>query len=298
MKKNLLFLFAASALFAACSSDEMPNGNTPGDGEQTIENYASSISMTTEEGIGMSIGALSEADTKALADYNTIYFDVRPAIDDIMNDFKDYVLEADDFYIRKNGVYLDVKRAESSTGGSSYGEEGKEIRIMTTGTDFLTIRVQGLKNIELNPDYNDDYTFEAYMWIKKVNTTYEDGTGAVEDLFTQDQKETWVGGNVSESGIDITKESNGTLTGYPGQEDPDQLSNANEVGSVSGNPNGFDIRYNIYRGISGTPDFDENGDLIAGTLGNTPYIKVSIHVTRHSEDLESTITRIYPTTEE
>ena len=119
----------------------------------------------------MSIGALSEADTKALADYNTIYFDVRPAIDDIMSDFKDYVLEADDFYIRKNGVYLDVKRAESSTGGSSYGEEGKEIRIMTTGTDFLTIRVQGLKNIELNPDYEP--------WFEPI---LEPASGEVESL--------------------------------------------------------------------------------------------------------------------
>lgn len=280
-KKQILFLFAASALFAACSSDELPNDN-PGGGEEPTTEYLSSYTEATEDGLGISVGALNSLSTDTKSSGSDVYFDVIPDIDEIMSQFTDYVVEADDFYIRKNGEYLDIVPMES---GGAQMPGSNEIRVTTTTSEGeLAVRVQKLDLLTFNPDYNDDYTFEVYIWVKRTNTLYEPGTGAVADLFTQEQKVQWVGGedNIADSGIDITSTSKAYLLGK------------NEGVKIE-DPDGYAVRYNVYRGISGRPDFDEDGNYVEGTLGDTPYIKVSIHVNRLQDNQASSVTPIYPT---
>lgn len=312
MKKQFLLLFAASALFAACSSDEMPNSNNEvnnGQEQTEIENYASSYGVTTEEGIGISVGLFGEeAETRAETK-TPIHFDVTPAIADFMKEhFDGYEIKVDDFYIRKNGVYLDAIPMESP--GSYISENGNIIRVTTTGegTDvskFLTVRVQGLQYMEYNSSYNDDYTFEVYMWVERTTPKLEEGTGANADLFDLNQKKDWISGwgeigkeNILNSGIDITKQSTAELA----YTTTDQSDNK---------PSGYLIRYNVFRGLSGYQEglydengiyigdtfFDENGEYIGdgSELGNTPYVKVSIHINRLEDTAASSITPIYPT---
>ena len=154
MKKNLLFLFAASALFAACSSDELPNGNTPGDGEETTEEvYASSYSATTNEGIGVTIGELSESKAGTRATTDQVSFTLNLP-NDILSEQESYVLAVDDFAIRIDGKYLEIKREE----GSNSLSNGK-VEISRDGT--LGIRIDGLENIEPSGEDRHEVTFEA-----------------------------------------------------------------------------------------------------------------------------------------
>lgn len=307
MKKNLLFLFAASALFAACSSDELPNGNTPENGD-TPENTVTTnaISVTTPEGLGMSIGVFGE-DAETRADdgsTGTVTFAIVPDLTILDAYFEGYEIKADDFYIRKNKKYLDVKPI---TNGSQYpGNESVKVVIPSqnadTYADPLTVRVQGLEELEYNPTYNDDYTFEAYLWIDRTSPKLNEGSGTSADLFNAEQKLQWVsykGDNVLQSGVDITKYQNTKPYLYE------------KIGTQqTKNPDGYLIRYNVYRGISGYQDglFDEDGNYIGykldedgnyigdgSELGDTPYIKVSIHVNRLQDDQTSSVTAVYPT---
>lgn len=300
-KKQILFLFAASALFAACSSDEMPtnNGsNEQGGGEETTE-YLSSYTVATEDGLGISVGAQNSLSVDTKSESSNVFFDLIPNIDDIMSQFSDYVVEADDFYIRRNGKYLDIVPMES--GGAEMPGK-KDIRITTTQTEGdLTIRVQKLDLLEYNPKYNDDYTFEVYIWVKRTSPNYEqDGSADLKELFTKEQKLTWIGGqkNGLKSGIDITSDSEvGLWENTPDAEKPTK------------NPAGYVVRYNVYRGLSGYQEgaYDEDGVYIGPSvndegnyigdgsdLGDTPYIKVSIHVNRLQDDQASSVVPVYP----
>lgn len=300
-KKQILFLFAASALFAACSSDEMPtnNGsNEQGGGEETTE-YLSSYTVTTEDGLGISVGAQNSLSVDTKSESSNVYFDLIPNIDDIMSQFSDYVVEADDFYIRRNGKYLDIVPMES--GGAEMPGKN-DIRITTTPKEGdLTIRVQKLDLLEYNPKYNDDYTFEVYIWVKKTTPEYEqDGSADLKELFTKEQKLTWIGGkeNGLKNGIDITADSEAAL-----------LENTPDAEEPTKNPDGYVVRYNVYRGLSGYAEgaYNEDGVYIGPSvddegnyngdgsdLGDTPYIKVSIHVNRLQNGQASSVVPVYP----
>lgn len=288
MKKNLLFLFAASALFAACSSDELPNGNTPGDGEQTTEEvYASSVGVTTEEGLGMRVGALNDTKAVTRIGEGEVYFTLEIP-DDVLSQWESYVLEADDFAIRINGEYVKVTPISDSNGAGYMSN-----KIQITGDD-LTIQVEGLQ-IDLQPalQTQPEITFETYLWIEnQIQDPTENGITYVE-RFTYADKLAWIGLNSSgevnadtERGYDVTQmvaDDNGAVlhsTITENQNKPEY---------------GYSVRYNVYRGLQGNPiDADGNVDAVDG-LGNTPYIKVSIHVNQLDSDVPTEVIPVYPT---
>ena len=289
-KKQILFLFAASALFAACSSDELPtnNGsNEQGGGEETTEVYASSVSMTTEEGVGMKVGALNTADTRATGTEQGIYLEVPLTTgtglgnDVILEKYGEYLAKVDDFAIRKNGDYLELSSIYDT---SATTLKSNTIKVVDVNGLYVSV-----DNLQLLSE-EDDWTFEVYLWIdnKKRATN---GSGSYEELFTEDDKWTWIGGEAAhegedplETGIDITKELDGYVT----------FKDANNTeGGTKGPDTGYWGRFNVYRGISGRPSTDGDG-IYTGVLGDTPYIKVSIHVNKVADDVKTEVTPIYP----
>ena len=270
MKKHLLALFAASALFAACSSDEMPNNpqeNNGDNGQTTVidENLPSSVAMTTEEGVGMSVGALDEAaDTKASG--NEVYFDIQPYTDNILAQFEGYIMKADDFAIRLNGDPLHVTPIKDENGVTKQS-------FKITRDQKLKVRVEGLETLTYNPNY-DVYSFECWLWVENKKQKEENGVllDEYEELFSFEDKLNWIGGeeNLENSGVDVT------LKAIEGLHDK---SVADE-----GQPEyGYKVSYNVYRGISGHA-VDENGNSNKNGLGDTPYIKVSVNVIRLADD--------------
>lgn len=270
MKKQILFLFAASALFAACSSDDMPVTNGGGeDNGQTVvdENLPSSVSVATAEGLGMSVGALDNAaDTRAESD--EVYFDIQPYTDQILAQWEEYVMKVDDFIIRKNGDYLDVTPMKDGENGAT----GSYFKM--TRNEDLKVRVEGLEKMIHNPNYDDVYSFECYLWVENKKQMEENGVllDEWEELFSYEDKLGWIGGkeNLGNSGIDVT------LKGTVGLHDKSD--------SEQGEPEfGYNVSYNIFRGISGRA-MDEDGNFDPDGLGDTPYIKVSINVIRLADD--------------
>lgn len=174
----------------------------------------------------------------------------------------DYTLRADDFAIRVNGEYVeDIKVADNT---ASLGD----IQIVD---DKLTITVSGLSEENILP--GKDYTYEVWMWVNNT-TLLNDGTGGYGPLFDVTKYAEWVNPTNPEdpysdddSGCDITS-----------------LIAPDKVWS----PAGYVMRYNVYRGLSGHVD-KETG------YGDTPYIKVSIHVQRDATAAEDTNVGIYPT---
>lgn len=279
MKKQLLFLFAASALFAACSSDDMPTGSDVNNGqEQTdVTEYASSYGVTTEEGVEMVVGMLEGTDTRATE--SRVYFEVEIDVKHALGQ-ENYFLEADDFAIRKNGDYI------ATTDLGVYGK--KNIKITKEGT--LKVRVNNLQDLEYSADEVRDYSFEAYLWIEN-KTLLDDGSGSYGELFTEAVKKQWIGLDAdatitadTETGVDMTKWID------------DEEGAALRDGAASNQfpEYGYAIRYNIYRGLSGHST-DGNGN--SEVLGDTPYIKISIHVNRLADNEKSTVRAIYPSEE-
>lgn len=174
----------------------------------------------------------------------------------------DYTLRADDFAIRVNGEYVENIKVEGNT--ASLGD----IQIVD---DRLTITVSGLSEENILP--GNDYTYEVWMWVNNT-TLLNDGTGGYGPLFDAAKYAEWVNPTNPEDpysdddyGCDITSMIS-----------PDQVWS----------PAGYVVRYNVYRGLNGHVD-KETG------YGDTPYIKVSIHVQRDATAVEDTNVGIYPT---
>ena len=117
------------------------------------------------------------------------------------------------------------------------------------------------------------------------------GTGGTGQLFDEEMKEKWVNyedGKDSEAGCNINVPDNAgdglDLKGKGDGLDLTQLTNRPEYG--------YEVRYNVYRGISGRPATDGQGNYTSA-YGDSPYIKVSVHVTRVADDELSTVTPIY-----
>ena len=292
MKKNLLFLFAASALFAACSSDEMPNGNTPGDEEQSTEvtDLPTSFTVTSEEGVGMRFSTSEEADTRASEE--NVSFRMRIGLDPEMyaQISENYVLKADDFAIRVNGDYVTFNESNVNDNSATYGT--LSISRSTNSSDFtLTVEATGLGtdlNTNQAPTHVDNIAFEAYIWIQNKEEL-TDGSGSYGERFDYDLKLQWIDKTApityeTERGVDIT--DNCLVTN---QKDTDY----GLIGNTSGY--GYAVRYNAYRGISGRP-VNADGEFDTNTgIGDTPYIKVSIAVDQVGEDERSSVTPVYPT---
>lgn len=161
----------------------------------------------------------------------------------------EYTLSADDFAIRVNGDYVEDITV---SGNSATSVDG----ITVTDEDHLNINISGLSY-----DYildGNDYTYEVYLWVynrKPLN----DGSGKYGPLFTDELLSEWVN---PEWEVPLGYDPYGcdmTLRVEAGEFDP--------VTS----PAGYTVRYNVYRGVKGHVDPDTG-------LGDTPYVKVSIHV--------------------
>lgn len=161
----------------------------------------------------------------------------------------EYTLSADDFAIRVNGDYVEDITV---SGNSATSVDG----ITVTGEDHLNINISGLSY-----DYildGNDYTYEVYLWVynrKPLN----DGSGKYGPLFTDELLSEWVN---PEWEVPLGYDPYGC--------DMTSRVEAGEFGPVT-SPAGYTVRYNVYRGVKGHVDPDTG-------LGDTPYVKVSIHV--------------------
>lgn len=189
--------------------------------------------------------------------------------DDVISD--EYTLRADDFAIRVNGEYVDAIKVEGNTATL----DGIKIE----DDNHLTVTVNGLlENID-NFNVGTDYTYECYMWINN-SKLLGDGTGGYGPLFTQDMYEEWVNPAWDKYaddpyGCDITHRIYATLR--------DQLKS----------PAGFEVRFNVYRGLSGRQT-NADGEYDVNGYGDTPYVKVSIHVQRNDKAPANTIVGVWP----
>lgn len=189
--------------------------------------------------------------------------------DDVISD--EYTLRADDFAIRVNGEYIDAIKVDGNTATL----DGIKIE----DDNHLTVTVNGLlENID-NFNVGTDYTYECYMWINN-SKLLGDGTGGYGPLFTQDMYEEWVNPAWDEYaddpyGCDITYRIYATLR--------DQLKS----------PAGFEVRFNVYRGLSGRQT-NADGEYDVNGYGDTPYVKVSIHVQRNDKAPANTIVGVWP----
>lgn len=183
---------------------------------------------------------------------------------------QDFTLLADDFAIRVNGDYLDIVVD---------GNTATLDNIKILHGDDMIIRVTGLD--ETNILEGNDYTYECYIWIDNT-APLNDGTGGYGPLFDDVLKQEWANpswdpygdpnkDNYDYYGVDVTSRIKGVAS-----------------------PAGYAVRYNVYRGISGHLETDGNGIPVEGALGDTPYIKVSIHVQRDDDAPANSAVGIYP----
>lgn len=294
-KKQILFLFAASALFAACSSDELPS-NTEGGDDNTVtvaDDIPSSVSVSTEEGMGMTVGASSATKAATRAEGDTDYFTLTLP-DNIFDDWGGYVAEADDFYItrtidgNKEVVKVTNKEGENS---SSFG------KLKVTNNDNLSITVDGINATDANATgLPIEYTFEVYIWItNQIEKDYSGADGVYKitvENFSYTDKLEWIGLDAdatvtkdTERGMDFTQEvadANGAVL-------------TKNVTSAYGDQYHYNIRYNVYRGLQGNPTL-EDGVTVSEErgLGNTPYIKVSIHTCRIENPADPDGEEVFP----
>lgn len=246
--KKLFYLCAAAALFAACSSDEIGEvQSVPQPTEPVAGEYASAGSVEFTNGVTMAVGALDESGVAVRAEEEA---DVEFCITlptTVLRDFGEYKLLADDFAIRVDGEYVEnLKIKDNST--TKFG--------VTLTEQDLKVAVKNLEKLNFNKV--NDYTFETYLWIENKKLL-NDGSGSYGELFTDTDKSNWIGGKGwpvaedEETGVDL---SESIYKGY----------NESSAGFTADSPaKGLLVKYNVYRGLQGRD-------------GNTPYVKVSIHV--------------------
>lgn len=281
-KKQILFLFAASALFAACSSDELPgnNGDNTGNGDENMAPAvtATSTSVTTEEGFGMTVGATAGTKAATKADSESDSFTLNLP-DDIIGDWEGYIAEADDF-----NITLTEDNKKIVLKATNDGQSTSLGKIKVTRGNDLSVTIDGLHQLKAySPGkVSREYTFEVYIWINNQVVDIHTGADGVWDIygdgFTYNEKLSWIGlsegttvNEKTERGKDFTDQITSN----------DYTLTKKVIGDFNGNQNyRYIIRYNVYRGLQGT-QYDAEGkeDTVTG-LGNTPYIKVSIHVNR------------------
>ena len=170
----------------------------------------------------------------------------------------DFTLLADDFAIRVNGDYMEDIVVDGNTATLN--------NILIAHGDDMIIKVSGLD--ETNILEGNDYTYECYIWVNNTKLL-DDGTGAYGPLFDEALYEEWVNPSWDpytndDFGCDMTSRITGVTS-----------------------PAGYVVRYNVYRGLSGHVDSDTG-------YGDTPYLKVSIHVQRDPSAPANTCVGVYP----
>lgn len=295
-KKQLLFLFAAAGLFAACSSDELTDNNLNGGDDSTVtlaDDIPSSVAVSTEEGLGMTVGA-SSATTKAAADGDTDYFTLTLP-DDIFDNWEGYVAEADDFYITKttNGNKEIVKVVNND--GTTEASFGK---LKVIHDEKLVVTVDGINATDAgSTGLPVEFTFEVYIWItNQIEKTYSGADGVYNittENFSYTQKLAWIGLNADAT---VTKE---TERGMDFTQEIADNDGAVLTKNVTSGYDGttyyhYNIRYNVYRGLQGNPTTADGTVNEETGLGNTPYIKVSIHTCRIENPADPDGQEVFP----
>lgn len=138
--------------------------------------------------------------------------------------------------------------------------------------DQLKISLSGLNDANILP--GNDYTYEVTIWVNNVKPA-SDGSGSYVELFDDAMKEAWVGGQ-------------------PGTDGDQYGEDVSRDFVKVASPAGYAVRYNVYRGVSGSPNAPQANQGLATTLGDTPYIKVSIHVQKDDKAQANSATPIYP----
>ena len=179
----------------------------------------------------------------------------------------DYTVAADDFAIRINSVYDESIQAVGGNGNATATLGNIKIE-----ADQLKISLSGLNDANILP--GNDYTYEVTIWVNNVKPA-SDGSGSYVELFDDAMKEAWVGGQPGTDG------------------DPYGEDVSRDFVKVA-SPAGYAVRYNVYRGVSGSPNAPQANQGLATTLGDTPYIKVSIHVQKDDKAQANSATPIYP----
>ena len=182
---------------------------------------------------------------------------------------KEYTLKADDFAIRINGEYQeDIVPVDDEV---TFGN----IKITDDG---LNITVSGLSYDEILD--GNDYTYEVWLWIDNRQLDTENGTGGYVPLFGTDKYLEWIGLDPETTELPIDYES-------PDYESGVDMTKGLSDKDLVKSPAGYVVRYNVYRGLSGHIDKDTG-------LGDTPYIKVSIHVQKDVTAPENTNVGVWP----
>lgn len=297
-KKQILFLFAASALFAACSSDEMP-GNTEGGDDNTItvaDDIPSSVAVSTEEGFGMTVGA-SSAITKSVetGSGSSDYF-VLELPSDILGDWDGFVAKADDFYIIR--TENSNKTVIKTVNDGSNSAEKYNVKVTR---DNLTVTVDNINRTdEGETGLPVEYTFEVYIWItNQIEKTYSGADGVYDitvENFSYTDKLEWIG--LSE-GTTVTKDTERGVDFTQDIADADGATLYKNVTAAYGDNKGqyyhYNIRYNVYRGLQGNPTLEDGVTVSEESgLGNTPYIKVSIHTCRIENPADPDGEEVFP----
>lgn len=182
---------------------------------------------------------------------------------------KEYTLKADDFAIRINGEYQeDIVPVDDEV---TFGN----IKITDDG---LKITVSGLSYDEILD--GNDYTYEVWLWIDNRQLDTENGTGGYVPLFGTDKYLEWIGLDPETTELPVDYES-------PDYESGVDMTKGLSDKDLVKSPAGYVVRYNVYRGLSGHIDKDTG-------LGDTPYIKVSIHVQKDVTAPENTNVGVWP----
>lgn len=281
--KKLFFLFAAAALLTACSSDELSE-TTGGGGTTTnpdTEQIVSSSTVELNNGIEIAVGALDNATATRTAEEATgavnfvIDLSDIEGIEDVLNGFGDYKLKADDFIVRRDGEYAEDIKPENNK---------YQYATIEMVEENLKVAVKNLEKLqfEASEDKCEDYTFEFYLWIENKELK-NDGSGTYGELFKWADKCNWIGGwpkDNGETGMDLSQYIWNTNAG-----NSDAFFQDHETMTQCG----LLVRYNVYRGLSGRP-VNENGEFDKENgLGDTPYIKVSVHVEKKDQTTPNSI---------
>ena len=144
--------------------------------------------------------------------------------------------------------------------------------------DGLKITVSGLSYDEILD--GNDYTYEVWLWIDNRQLDTENGTGGYVPLFGTDKYLEWIGLDPETTELPVDYES-------PDYESGVDMTKGLSDKDLVKSPAGYVVRYNVYRGLSGHIDKDTG-------LGDTPYIKVSIHVQKDVTAPEDTNVGVWP----
>ena len=252
--KKLFFLFAISAMFAACSSDDqadLQGGNPVTD---PTEEVTSAATIEFENGTALSVSAEDKDTPTRAAEAGTetcdFVINLNKLKSDVMNELGDYKLKVDDFAIRIDGEYTNIEVENNNV---------KKWDVNVLSEQDLKVAVKNLGVLDFTNA--KDYTYEVYLWIEN-KTLLDDGTGGYGELFTDEMKGNWIQkawpvAEGEETGLDLSK---AIWLAY--DEKPEEFFTTMEGGYL--------VRYNVYRGLSGLD-------------GDTPYIKVSIHVEKQDQ---------------